>query len=131
MELIERLEALSAPCREVDAEIAFATGWRMSYGAWFTPEQASAARKARKSIWTYGGISNSLAYTASIDAAMTLVPEGCGVAIFRATIAGASRAELENLAGHEFCADATTPAIALCIAALKATHAGEGQPNDL
>jgi hypothetical protein len=58
--LAERVEGLQGPDREVDADIALATGWTHRSGAnwhlvvpWERPD-----------------------YTTSLDAAMTLVPEG-------------------------------------------------------
>ena len=97
--LIERLEALTAPSREVDLLIM------------------------RHAENIGGDRENALPYTASIDAAMTLVPEkyafGCGK--------GTSEPSVESWA---WCgpdegpyAWGATPAIALCIAAIKAREA--------
>jgi hypothetical protein len=76
-ELAKRVEALTGPCRETDAEIAFAQGWRMSNGHWWTPQQSAEARKKKQAIWSVGIPAQLPAFTASLDAAMTLVPEGC------------------------------------------------------
>lgn len=107
MTLIERLEALTSPVRAVDSEIskavrgyAFDTELRELYG----PH-----------------------YTASIDAAMTLVPEGLPWSLNYPANDDGSRschgiptkptADVCGILGH-----AATPAIALCLAALKARN---------
>jgi hypothetical protein len=61
--LLSRLQALTEPSREIDAEIALANGWRqLSHDLWIDD----------------GGQCHTepLHYTASIDAALTLVPKG-------------------------------------------------------
>lgn len=98
-ELIERLEGLTGPNFEIEQEI----------GRLMNPNAT------RLSVFP--------AYTASIDAAMTLVPEGYVWSIN--TFAEPSRASA-YLVRHDNCYVRTneqfcaTPAIALCIAALKA-----------
>ena len=115
-ELIEKLERADGPSRELDASIQRAFAGSPS-DHWFADH---------KGVW----VSDDSAprYTASIDAALTLVPEGAlwsaeawdtnGVypAHVRASawVLGAPR-------GY-----AATPAIALCIAALKAKEADNG-----
>ena len=67
--LAERVMALAGPCRETDEAIALSVGWRqVQYG----PEQ--------RDIWKNpcGALLSLVpAFTASLDAAMTLVPEVC------------------------------------------------------
>lgn len=96
-ELIARLEAASEGSRELDKSIAITVGTYQApdrgdpYGSW-------------------------LRYTSSLDAALTLVPEFCFVKTSpRGATAGCN--------GHicaTTAATAPTPALALCIAALKA-----------
>ena len=65
-DLAARVEAASGPDRELDAEVALAIGWTDISGAGFV------------GIWErpYGGMIKLPAFTASLDAAMMLVPEG-------------------------------------------------------
>jgi len=96
--LIERLEAATGPDRELDAAI-----WRAT-----VPEAKHWPDNA------------AMPFTASIDAALTLVPEGWSYTVAwlhrnsRACVA-MFHAKLE-----EQRAEAPTPALAICIAALKA-----------
>jgi len=93
--LLKRLQALAAPCREVDNLIGVAVGnknldWGMSH-----PK-----------------------FTASIDSAMTLVPEGWQGSMFwpDCQVCLVNPADpIQAVTGF-----AAAPAIALCIAALKA-----------
>jgi len=71
-DLIEKLEALDGPSREVDAEIAKAVGWTVET---YTGERSRTRRKA----WRDADGDRRMRtpdFTASIDAALTLVPEG-------------------------------------------------------
>jgi len=91
-ELIAALERAEGPSRELDDEIdlmALETGWRQERMIYGSPN-----------------------YTASLDAALTLVPEGAGFALM-------GRAAK---VGRETSKGATT-AIALCIAAIRARGA--------
>ena len=99
LDLAARVEALTEPSREVDAEIKEAAGHAWDYAAH--------------------------PYTASLDAAMTLVPEGIGSDLLYVRTerlhTGKGRAVLlDTLGGQESYADAATPALALCAAALRA-----------
>ena len=67
--LAERVEGAEGLDRELDRLIAFATGWRMRDGDWIEP------RGFRLPI---GTLAVPPFYTASLDAAMTLVPDGEG-----------------------------------------------------
>lgn len=64
--LSERVERLEGPDREVDAEIALAKGWVEYKPDWFYPPNLKVTHHR----------SELPHYTASLDAAMTLVPEG-------------------------------------------------------
>jgi len=131
MTLIERLEALTGPCRECDIEIA-----RDRFGFDAVRPGGTCWPKGSIIVPCYPGWQIMPAYTASIDAAMTLVPDGCGYVIrksvkrmpvvslqfpndglgckFETTVDGWA----DYVLGH-------TPAITLCIAALKAKLVAE------
>ena len=93
-DLATRIEQAEGPSRELDAEIATIFGW--------TPAHDLVCP----------------AYTASLDAAMTLVPDGTNV---HAVILdkGLTRIELNGTTKY-LKVDAATPALALCAAALRA-----------
>lgn len=103
-ELIARLEKATAPDRGLDRDIAFSFGW--------DPD----------------GIQEPPAYTASIDAAMTLVPAGMH---WQLNSAGAPNSAWQaavcrsDLEPQVECWAYSSPAIALCIAALRARNTGE------
>ena len=125
-DLIKRLEEATGSDRELDADIALLVGYR---------------RKGAKStigisdgyVWAEPGEQFSYgtrppSYSSSLDAALTLVPEGCGAKIHYDTAykgyAAASVFPTREGEGHELAAnvgmDKRTPDIALCIAALRA-----------
>ena len=117
MDLIKRLEAATEGSREKSDEIGEHIGAEKRYLSWASES-------------TY-----HLDYTTSIDAALTLVPEGCYAGLdpiffeegthvkYDAIICRANWKEWTPL-GSDWIdrleARATTPALALCIAALKA-----------
>ena len=70
--LAERVEALDGPCEKTDCDIACATGWTLHI--WRDHKHIE------HNFWTKGGESLSYppAFTASIDAAMTIIPDGWG-----------------------------------------------------
>lgn len=132
--LADRCEAASEGSRELDAEIAIVT----FYGGWNDLDDARDVTRARKTLISHGarpgdfeivgfsGVSlrSSPAYTASIDAAMTLVDaewfwrighdgEGPDPSMFRADIGGSVSFGFVK-------ATAATPALALCAASLRA-----------
>lgn len=92
--LIERLEALDAPCRECDVLIDPVNG-------------------------------TAFHYTAYIDAAMTLVPEGWRWSLFGPDNQ-ACLVNPDNPSQAATC-DGANPAIALCIAALRAQETANGR----
>ena len=117
--LSERVMSLSGPDRKVDWQIAESLGWTCrqvgQVMAYYAPNDA--IMKAGPPKWT-----------ASIDAAMTLVPEGykhwnlggsptrgfAGAGLYGAVI------------DDQFYGEAQTPALALCAAALIAREASNG-----
>ncbi len=124
LELIAKLEAATEGSRELDLEIAMICGHDLSSG--FTPTFAYHGDTPVYE-WSTG---ETPSYTTSIDAALTLVPEGWYVAtiaqwrsgpgprIWAATL----NAEPGADAGYRH-ATRSSPALALCIAALKACDA--------
>ena len=125
--LIERLEKATGPDRELDGEIASVLALHPKY--W----QRGVKSASADGLW-FKGLHNWRApdYTSSIDAAMTLVPEGmvCG---FSGPTRKSSGVGHEGMFfgtcgsfpddGFHIAVIATTPAVALCIAALKAQAA--------
>lgn len=131
-ELIERLEKASGPDRRLDFDIWFAASpegkiereWpqdqlKMPWDQWF--ENWKSDRSAFPD------------YTTSIDAAVTLVPEGFAWQVCQENF---GRAESWSRDGGRLSATTqvradrcATPAIALCIAALKARAKAEPAPG--
>lgn len=141
--LVERIEALTGPSREVDALI---------WCALFAPPEAYVKESPFNSEWlTYhlnfrgkealveprglGAPRQGQPFTASLDCAMTLVPEGLGWGLtnieggdYEAMDFSRCTAVLHG-GSVELCrSDAATPALALCAAALRARAADA--PND-
>ncbi len=119
MTIIERLETAGASSGELDGEIAYAVDWQISDDCGW-----------REYFDTYPKIAmtdeNLPHYTTSVDDALTLVPEGWVWIVQtdyelpgRAGIYCADPDGTDNLPVN-FTADAATPALALCVAALKA-----------
>jgi hypothetical protein len=104
--LAERCEQATGPDLEIDARIeAQLVGWKFD-----------AMRESGYAVRDF----EAPAYTTSLDAAMTLVPEGCSVhAFFQPRKIGH---KVEIGCGH-VCEKAATPALALCAAALRARAA--------
>lgn len=134
--LADRCEKATGPDRRLDVEIAVAVDWR--WDDW-EPDEATARAMAEKHgiDWLAGrakeGISSMWRhmprYTASLDAAMTLVPDGWTawelrsrrrMTAFVAEISRECDDDEEAKQGH-----AATPALALCAAALRA----RGEPS--
>lgn len=112
-ELIAALEAATGPSRELDEAIA-------AFNAGATREVQPSGRVAFHKNGFWVSIGEVSPYTSSIDAALSLVPEGYhwavswGGAHLWLHIEDMPISESSRLAQHKF------PAIALCIAALKA-----------
>lgn len=130
-ELAERVENLDGPCRETDAEIAIIVRCRSTLKgtpveSWFWDNfnewQASKAgrvyalnNRGERGVWF-----DIPKYTASIDAAMTLVPKGAEIQLtdiygVAAATVGCNTPEPEH-AWHK----GGILALALCAAALRA-----------
>jgi len=119
-ELIERLEKATGASRELDGEIACLTDNAVQV------EVTGLKDVLFKPASQHGTLrTDPLPYTSSIDAALTLVPEGCAYELRRplGQCVGAT------VYGHNIHADAdaATPALALCIAALRAQRATHEQ----
>lgn len=124
LKLAERVEALRWPDREVDAEIAAAIHTDID-GIEF---EAFVEKDGKVTIYFAGGkvkqVHRAPAYTASLDAAMTLVERPAWVRIdewpdeFNATSASVQPIRDPQVGSH--CAKAASPAPALCAAALRA-----------
>lgn len=124
--LAERCEAASGPDRELDAEIGSVMRWQ-PYGPdhWANASDLEFRPTAGGWMRCQRGDDASLAwpaplYTASLDAAMSLVPDECLAQVWRgldgegsATCSPLKRINLPRIF-------AATPAIALCAAALRA-----------
>lgn len=119
--IIDRLRAATGPDAALDLAIAKAVGAK--WHAWVVVATGRFAEYRRTPP------RSALAYTASLDAALTLVPEGHWVEMqivpewkpsARCSPTGSSR---RNELG-------ATPAIALCIAALLARQAAEAASDD-
>lgn len=110
-ELIAALERADGPSRELDSAICA----EMGLENWTAAEWAEAVSGVGREHWSIPG---SLPYTSSIDAALTLVPEGCYWAVYRSGMAYVKPDE--DGPQERDLAAAATPALALCIAALKA-----------
>jgi hypothetical protein len=117
-ELIERIEAASGPCVGLDADIEHATGrWSdHHFEAWVRWQECGEAMNPPMSSVP----ASPNRYTASLDAAITLVPEGWNWLISKESneLALASIAAANSAV--ETMTTAATPALALCGAALKA-----------
>jgi hypothetical protein len=117
-DLIARLMDATGPDRELDALIAVAAGE--------TPTEAfrpcAAIDAGTFGVGSYG-LWVAPAYTSSIDAALVLVPEDWGWRVDSTNSAALAKIERGYQLEYgvaDFSADGPTPAIALCIAALKA-----------
>jgi len=108
--LAERCEHTAGPDRELDSAIAAGLGW--PDGRYSPP------------ILPFERVRLPRHYTASLDAALTLVPEGCGYQIISGfdegglTHASVYVPEIDN--GER--GDSATAALALCAAALRARY---------
>lgn len=111
LKLAERGEALSGPDTEVDSAIVLAL---------FPVMRVPSSSPNGQDGWYDSDrifVNKSWHFTGSLDAAMTLVPEGCEWAV---NWGGNSVAEVNILPdGPLFKGYADTPALALCAAALR------------
>jgi hypothetical protein len=126
LELADRCEKATGPDRELDADIASSLGWR------FRPS----FRATMIVAFDPSGIARPAPRpTSSLDAAMSLVPEGWRVGEMGETVIECDDPWQVKLLEKRFsgerakCAqgDAATPALALCAAALRSRSVrGEG-----
>lgn len=129
LELAERCEKAEGPDRELGREVLLACGWRKTQAGhflgpiflWSSPDWASSFDDDRF---------HRHDPTASIDAALTLVPDGTGHDPFWMLKASnpnnpsGCRAEIwAKDVSRPFRGKAATPALALCAAALRARAA--------
>jgi len=131
--LAAQVEAADGPSRDLDGLIAKVLG---EYPCWATKQN-----DRQPELFTDGAVGLRARewlcpkYTASIDAAMTLVPAGVGdeplSVLFQRTWRGQGRAKLlDTLGGQEAEASGNTPALAIAAAALRArvrSLVGEGE----
>lgn len=133
--LAERCERAEGPDRELDARIAHATQWR--WDGWAAGDLAiedrdldyviERAKNGWNSIWR-----NLPRFTDSLDAAMSLVPEGYNLQLsdwehwrlrvkgpWQAILTKGDRGKLRSLPGPR-CDHAATASLAICAAALRA-----------
>lgn len=136
LELAARVEALTGPDREVDAEIAVAVSG--DSGAFVVAPMEDCIFQHIPGWWRDGADKSHDApeYTASLDAAMSLVPKGCGFNLDRYWMIGregsAWRCDLSfggtpdspRRVGRA--EDAYSAATAITAAALRAKAVGEG-----
>lgn len=125
LELAARVEGLAGPDRRIDAEICLALG--LSGGNPIVSPGCDG--------WLVGSESNpnpveAARYTASLDAAMALIPEGRGRGAFAMSRDSFGRTHCDVWTDVEFNrrehGSAKSAALALCAAALRAKAVGEG-----
>lgn len=120
-DLAERIEGAEGPSRELDALIEVERRKRAAFEAGLDDRARAHWRPdAFGYVESQGTRYPSPAYTASIDAAMTLVTEGWLFDLYN--LNGYPEAHLTNdtLQRVSVSVDAATPALALCAAALRA-----------
>lgn len=128
--LLARVLASTGPDRELDGKIAKAFGWIERYEMWWPSEIVKLARKRKHAIYNYKMYSliQMRPYTGSLDAALTLVPDGWGWHLCMAQgIKWPSPTRVTGSVWSEssdnsklFYVDAATPARALIAASIKA-----------
>jgi hypothetical protein len=121
IELAERVEALTGPCRETDAEVAILSGWATSWDG--VPYRKHPYLPGVFIDDTAAGcLRDCPGFTAALDAAMTLLPEKHGPVDL--TFQGSGQAFIHGLGPCDdymgTCEYAATPALALTAACLRA-----------
>lgn len=131
-ELIEKLERANGPSRELDAEIKAhvygGTAMQSPFNGNWCVYQAGASDPRRDRVMerprhVLHEVWANDRYTASIDAAIGLVPEGWGWTLQ----SDGGPGPMAFVKGCERYQVGFTPAIAICIAALKAKEADNGK----
>lgn len=131
--LADRAEAATGPDRELDALIASIARigteheWAYKYPTWV------ASKDGRVHLEKNGPSFAAAPYTRSLDAAMTLVPEGWGWLVSqpnaKAIASGLLKertpvmGEVQYGIDHRYTVAAATPSLSLCAAALRARAA--------
>lgn len=117
--LSERVERLEGPDREIDFAIGEVVMCLRHVGAGLYDTDSPSGPYYSEDGGDYPAYPH---YTASLDAAMSLVPEGWNCAVFRRQDWKQQNAQVwhSEQRGSTNHGDAATPAIALCAAALKA-----------
>src|SRR5688572_1658024 len=119
LDLADRCEQTTGPDRRLDADIHCALN-----PEFHVDERDSGVIFVVKNLDERGGFyTGAKAYTASLDAAMTLMPEGW---LWQVNLwANGASAECASVKPYEPCGryQAATPALALCAAALRARAA--------
>ena len=117
---------LDKPSREADAEIAaairyFPKGVGFVWQAGLKPNSPQIGRvECETTLGTGGPHYKAPTYTSNIDAALSLVPEGMEYGIGSKDATNTAWAWIGTAAVCEHMANAPTPALAICRAALKA-----------
>jgi hypothetical protein len=113
--LANRCEQATGPDSELDKRLGRAIGWH--------PAGVDGRLLQGDAAWLYEN--KCPAYTASLDAATMLVPEGCGWSVHRYASGLRARAGVYIDDGRDkgHYLNAATPALALCSAALRARAA--------
>lgn len=120
-QLIKRLEDAKEGSRELDREVALVSGWRRMgsehrpHGGWYWrggPNDCTGTQVDNE---------HPPHYTTSLDAALTLVPEGWNYALN--SNGAIPVADVYQDVENDRWPSASTMALALCIAALKARQA--------
>ncbi len=122
-DLIERLEKATGPSRELDADILWLVDKRRAEKVYWSavvglPKALPDWPRPLSGLGSLAVLNYSPSYTASIDAALTLVPEGMFVRKFSQFSDGWYCTIINGSASYA--GDQKPAALALCIAALKA-----------
>lgn len=129
LELADRCEAAAGPDRELDQAI-----WLAAVADARSLKAYSEGLKIGKqeAAFRLDYMADGARHTASLDAAMTLVPEGWSFEVMRGwrcdireglSSAFVADKQFGPPTVHEYSDNAATPALALCAAALRARHA--------
>lgn len=132
-ELVSKLEAAKEPSETLDVLIAQQVNWQ--------PPNPSSHRAFELGLRTVLGDRNLdieefaddwgvPKYTASLDAALTLVPEGKKFVVGGSLMSAKHFAEIDPWQSEHISGEAPTPALALCIAALKAREGAQAPGQD-
>lgn len=129
-QLLDRLEHAEEGSRELDRDVAEAAGWERKVTA---DQMADDYWRLGDMSWTRETAGYPPDYTTSLDAALTLVPEGWKPSMiawqseelrwdppFRVSASVVTAKQISNSHPGYAKGEAATPALALCAAALRA-----------